>query len=718
MRYLLLLFLFQFHVPLFSQSATGPYTPDWTSLDQRPTPDWWQEAKFGIFIHWGVYSVPAFTPKGCYAEWYQNSLLENDPDGAIKAFHQANFGERDYYDLANDFHAELFNPDAWASLFEKSGAKYVVLTSKHHDGFCLWPSAQASRTWGRPWNAATIGPKRDLLGDLFAALRKTSVKPGLYFSLYEWYNPLWKFDHARYAADHAMPQLYDVVQRYEPWVVWSDGDWDTTPETWQSPKFLAWLYNESAVRDRVVVNDRWGNGTRFKHGGIYTPEYQPDLDFDNHDWEESRGMGASYGYNRNEDAWDYNSAQSLVLHLVDKVSRGGNFLLDIGPDAHGQIPPIMQERLLEIGAWLKINGEAIYGTQRWRNESQWTATGKPDYKPAKGEDPLLKITADPAPGYASKEAFFTWSPQTKSLYAILPRYPADKRLTLRGISLPAGTEVTLLETKEKLKWEAGQNGQTTISLPEYYPDKFKSTHAFVLKIARFGEFVAAPAVKVAYDPKTLQPTVSMSTTTPGASIRYSIDGSEPTASSPAYERPFAPARETTIQARAFKNGLLASKETDVEVRFYNERPAVSLYAPPQPGLNMQLMQPVEYTSSSLQRAPVERAEVVKEVTADPSCLTGKCAQVWKGYFQAERSGGYQFWTESDDGSVLYLDGEIVVDNDGDHGMEEKMGMVNLQKGWHVLRLVYFNSGGGAGLRVSFAPMGEERKALKEAALGH
>ncbi|MBK6932388.1 MAG: alpha-L-fucosidase [Saprospirales bacterium] len=356
-RLFAILFLILYGTPSFAQN----YLPDWSSLDQRATPEWWLDAKFGIFIHWGVYSVPAFTAKGNYAEWYQHSLENNAHEGKVRDFHLKNYGNRNYYDLAADFHAELFEPDEWARLFEKAGARYVVLTSKHHDGFCLWPSVYADRTWGFPWNAVSTGPKRDLVGDLFAALQKTQVKPGLYFSLYEWFNPLWRFDHRRYASDHAMPQLYELVNRYQPWVVWADGDWDDTPDTWQSPKFLAWLYNQSAMRDQVVVNDRWGSGVRFKHGGVYTPEYQPDLDFEDHAWEESRGMGFSYGYNRMEDASDYNSAQTLLLHLIDKVSRGGNFLLDIGPDSHGKIPPIMQERLLEIGKWLEINGEAIYG---------------------------------------------------------------------------------------------------------------------------------------------------------------------------------------------------------------------------------------------------------------------------------------------------------------------------------------------------------------------
>ncbi|MGC4101742.1 alpha-L-fucosidase [Ferruginibacter sp.] len=415
---------------LYAVSATAQtYQPTWESLDKRPTPTWYTDAKFGIFIHWGVYSVPGWSSKGQYAEWYQNGLQGGDT--ARQRFHKEKFGNRTYYDLANDFKAELFKPDEWAKLFEQSGAKYIVLTSKHHDGFTLWPSKEADRDWGFKWNAVDVGPKRDLIADLFTAVRKTSVHAGMYFSLYEWFNPLWKKDKAKFATDHVWPQMKDLINNYQPDVFWTDGDWEAADSVWKSKEFLTWLYNESPVKNKIIVNDRWGAGLRFKHGGIYTPEYQPDLDFEDHAWEESRGMGYSYGYNREEDAWDYNSTQSLVLQLVDKVSRGGNFLLDIGPDEHGKIPPIMQERLLQIGDWLKINGEAIYNTTRWKIHSQWSA-GNREYKNRSG-DMLLKITIDPDPGYAVKEVFYTYNSNTNSLYAIFPRYPSDQKLVLKDI---------------------------------------------------------------------------------------------------------------------------------------------------------------------------------------------------------------------------------------------------------------------------------------------
>ncbi|WP_153797751.1 alpha-L-fucosidase [Foetidibacter luteolus] len=483
-----LFFSFAFSAVLltgFSQT----YQPNWQSLDTRPIPQWYKNSKFGIFIHWGVYAVPGFAPKGNYSEWYQYAL--ETKDSATVAYHKINFNNAPYYKFQERFTADLFNPDEWAQLFEQSGAKYIVLTSKHHDGFCLWPSKEASRDWGFPWNAVEAGPKRDLLGDLFAAVRKTSVHPGMYYSLYEWYNPLWKKDHKEYVDKHMLPQAKELLTKYQPDVFWTDGEWDESDTTWRATEFLSWAYNQSPVKNTLVTNDRWGRGIRFKHGQFFTPEYQPELDFKDHYFEESRGMGFSYGYNRNEDAWDYNSTQSLILQLADKVSRGGNFLLDIGPDEHGKIPPIMQERLLQIGDWIKANGESIYNTVRWKETEQWSA-GKRDYKPVRkegdfkaGGDYMLKITIDPEPGYAVKEVMFTYNPETNTLYGILPTYPNSKKLELKNIALPAATQVSLLGSNQKLVFATTGNG-TTIQLPEYNPNSFKAPYAFVIKMEGYG----------------------------------------------------------------------------------------------------------------------------------------------------------------------------------------------------------------------------------------
>src|SRR3954465_4210431 len=149
------------------------YQPRWESLDRRPTPQWFLDDKFGIFIHWGVYSVPSWGAPRSYSEWYWKYMSDRKDDNVWWQFHKRNYGPTfEYQDFAPRFRAELFDPDQWAQVFHRSGARYVVLTSKHHDGFALWPSAEASKTWGRPWNSVDTGPRRDLLGELAAAVRK------------------------------------------------------------------------------------------------------------------------------------------------------------------------------------------------------------------------------------------------------------------------------------------------------------------------------------------------------------------------------------------------------------------------------------------------------------------------------------------------------------------------------------------------------------------
>jgi alpha-L-fucosidase len=701
------------------------YQPNWESLDQRSTPQWFKDAKFGIFIHWGVYAVPGWSTKGNYAEWYQQGLQTTD--SARMKFHKAKFGGRTYYDLANDFKAELFNPGEWARVFEQSGAKYIVLTSKHHDGYALWPSKEANKTWGFNWNAMDIGPKRDLLGDLFKAVRKTSVHAGMYYSLYEWFNPLWKTDPKKFAAEHTWPQMKDLVNNYQPDIFWTDGDWDAPAETWKSQEFLTWLYNESSVKEKVVVNDRWGSGIRFKHAGIYTPEYQPDLDFEDHYWEESRGMGFSYGYNREEDAWDYNSTQSLVLQLVDKVSRGGNFLLDIGPDEHGKIPPIMQERLLEMGEWLTINGEAIYGSSRWKTVSQWSE-GRKDYQPKKEDwktsgDLMLKLTVDPDPGYAVKEVFYTYNAATNSLYAILPKYPDNKKLVLRDMMLPAGTTISFLSTKEKLKWNTMGNN-TVIELPEYNPNKIKTPYAYTIKIDNYGRFLSKPLVKAEYIKNSLIPTISMSSA-PGTSIFYTLDGSEPTIRSAVYQKPFVQDKTATIKAFAAQSGFLvnfppalSSAITEMNVERYEWVKPVTV-TKPAPGIRYQYYEPSgNINISSAETGAPKKSGVVTVISVREKERASKFMLTFDGYIKITSDGIYNFFTTSDDGSKLYINDIEVVNNDGNHGAEEKSGIAALKKGYHKLRVVYFDAAGDNELKVSMQLRGSKKEEIPATILYH
>lgn len=466
------------------------YQPTWDSIDKRPTPAWFTDAKFGIFIHWGVYSVPAYAPvipgKLAYAEWYWNAMTLGKDDPKANAiqkgtweYHQKLYGTNyPYQNFAPDFRAQLFDPDQWADLFARSGARYVVLTSKHHEGFALWPSKEASSTWGRPWNAVDTGPKRDLLGDLSDAVRSKGLRMGYYYSLYEWYNPLWLSDKQRYIQDQMFPQFKDLVTRYKPSIIFSDGEWELPSNEWRSPELLAWLFNQSPVKDDVVINDRWGSDSRHKHGGYWTTEYTPGMSGAEHPWEESRGMGFSYGYNRDERLSDYHTGRELVIMLVDIVSRGGNLLLDIGPKADGTIPVIMQERLTQMGDWLHVNGEAIYGTRPWKVTRQWSAgeVPKPDYdKQFETAYDVTKLTAKPAEGHAGIEAFFTM--KGSDVYAILPRWPG-RRFEIKQVT--GVKSVSLLGSTVPLKFKVS-SGTVSIDLPDL-PEELLHQPVWVLRL--------------------------------------------------------------------------------------------------------------------------------------------------------------------------------------------------------------------------------------------
>jgi alpha-L-fucosidase len=625
--------------------------------------------KFGIFIHWGAYSVPSWGPQHSYSEWYQNGL-QADKDNVRKKFHKLHYGDMSYYGFGPMFKADRFDPDAWAKVFEQSGAKYIVLTSKHHDGFAMWPSKEADKTWGFPWNSVTSGPKRDLLGDLFKAVRKTSVRAGMYYSLYEWYNPLYKSDINKYVSDHMWPQMKDLINTYQPDVFWTDGDWDVSDAKWKSPEFLAWLYNESPVKEKIVTYDRWGSGIRFHHGGVYTPEYQPDLDFEDHPWEESRGMGYSYGYNKEEDIWDYNSAQSLVLALVDKVSRGGNFLLDIGPDDHGKIPPIMQERLLQIGAWLQENGEAIYNTRRWIRTSQASANDSKE-----------------------KDLYFTYNPTSNALYAIAPKFNNSGEYIIKDIDLPAVTNISFVATKEKCAWKKVGN-DIVVTMPSYKPAMIKAPYAYAIKIENFGAFAAKPKIEITYPNGAQTPTVALIAPA-GAAIHYTTDGTNPTLSSPTYTSAFTTTKTTLVKAQIFDKTKLPGKVAEATAKAYTWMPAVKVSGALQPGVAYTYFETKgKQNLATLPGLTPTTTGITQDISVAVKKRESEFSLLFDGYLKIEKDGIYHFTTRSDDGSILYIDDEEVVNNDGDHGSVEAAGKAALKKGYHKIRVAYYDGSGG------------------------
>lgn len=329
-------------------------------ITERPYPEWFKDAKLGIFIHWGLYSVPSYGSKESYAEWFLRGLQLKD--SLRTNFVKNTYGEDfTYKDFAPLFKAELFNPDEWANLFKKAGAKYIMLVTKHHDGFALWPSK-----YNRNWNSVDVGPKRDIVGELTKSIRKTDLKMGLYYSLAEWNHPLhrWYTDPhdsiGNYVDNYMIPQFKELISTYKPELIFADGEWFNTAKQWHAAELIHWYYN--LVGSDAIVNNRWGHGLDV---GFLTPEYSAGIKVTDRPWTEVRGIGRSFGLNRNEDLEAYGTSKELIHRFVQTVANGGGMILNVGPKADGQIPLIQQERLLQLGEWLDINGEAIYGAEAY-----------------------------------------------------------------------------------------------------------------------------------------------------------------------------------------------------------------------------------------------------------------------------------------------------------------------------------------------------------------
>ena len=337
----------------------------WESLRSRPYPRWFQDAKLGVFIHWGVYSVPAYGGPESYAEWYLRGLQAGDRRRID--FMNKHYGEDfTYADFAPLWKAELFDADEWAEIFAKAGAGYVILVAKHHDGFCLWPSAYAPG-----WNSVDVGPGRDIVGELSEAARKRGLRFGLYYSLPEWNHPLhrWYIDpHDQihdYVEQHMIPQFKELVSAYKPELLFADGEWFNTAEDWHARRLIAWYFD--LVGEDAIVNDRWGHGSEI---GYLTPEYSSGGIETGRPWAEVRGLGRSFGLNRGEKLEAYLTARDLVRLFVRTVAHGGGLTINVGPAADGKIPLLQQERIEKLGRWIRDNEEAIRGSRRWRRTGE------------------------------------------------------------------------------------------------------------------------------------------------------------------------------------------------------------------------------------------------------------------------------------------------------------------------------------------------------------
>ncbi len=362
------------------------YVPTWESIRGHQVPDWYHDCKLGIFIHWGLYSVPAFaTPtvelgvvtdeewfcNNPYAEWYYNSLKMGE--GPTWEYHREHYGEDfPYEDFTDLWKAEHFDPAQWASLFREAGAGYVVMVTKHHDGFCLFPSRHTD------YHAGNRGPKRDLVGDLTEAVRAEGLKMGLYYSaIIDWRyadDPIYTEEDVKLNccptyeyADYAYKQSLELIDTYKPSVFWNDIGWPFAGEQ-QLPYLLSHYYNTC---EDGVVDDRF-NGLWKDYS---TKEYQAGAVSREEKWEMCRGLGLSFGYNAVEGEEHILSVEKLVSLLVSTVANNGNLLINVGPRADGSIPEIQAEKLRGLGKWVSVNGEAIYGTRCSRRTSIATDSG-------------------------------------------------------------------------------------------------------------------------------------------------------------------------------------------------------------------------------------------------------------------------------------------------------------------------------------------------------
>jgi len=636
------------------------YDPNWSSLDSRPTPQWFKDAKFGIFIHWGLYSVPAWGPKGSYAEWYLNGLRSGDST-RIK-YHEDNFGKdfpyRGFIDL---FKPVNYEPDKWAELFRQCGARYVVLTSKHHDGFCLWPSEQSNG-----YNSVSGAAGRDLLGDLDQAVKDAGLRSGLYYSLYEWDHPDYPENVNDYVNDHMLPQLKDVVQRYQPDIIFSDGEWDRESKEWRSEEFLAWLYNESNAPNDVVVNDRWGGETRFTHGGYYSTEYDPDSDhigqeFIERGWEECRGIGRSFGYNQNEGPEDYNTSEELIRLLVDIVSRGGNLLLNIGPRSDGTIPKIMVNRLKDMGEWLDDNGEAIYGTMA----NRVTRSGK---------------------------VKFTLSKDRRHLFAFIEKIP-KKKLTIKGLNGAGNELILLLGKNKKLNWRNFKNS-LVIDIPEDLHRSLGSSPVHVLKIPVL-PYLDEPLVDIIIGEEHAEISIASNDKLAEYSYTFETDVINVETSNK-YDGPFKVSQPKMLNVQAYANGYQPSRVVTIPINILNDKNGM---------IRKTFQGQWETCLEMIEQQPIEE-EVVNDLTID-TYRKNDFGHSFSGFILIEKDGTYEFQTTSDDGSILIINGFPVVDNDGLHGRKTVSGDIPLKKGSHKIKVHYFERGGQESLDVKWKGPGFE-----------
>lgn len=478
---------------------SGPYKATLESLDQHPTPEWYVDAKLGIFYDWGLYSVAGYGDKewgrARYPDWYLNRMY-----GALREYHVSTWGEdfeRD--DFIPMFTAGQFDAEEVVALSRMAGAKYLVPFNKHHDGFCLWDSRFTRR------DVMDMNPGRDLTRELIDACEKAGLYFGFYFSVEDYEYPLisengndlrvrlWSarmapdnagvvsadgefytdFDpgyHNRilsgkipvthFIDDYIVPQAKEFIDLYNPDILWFDGEWQRPAEYYRTPDIVAYFYNQAEGKKEVVSNDRLGRGTREKHGDFYTSETDDVVEKMEYPWEENRSMSESYGFNWSDSLSNYLTPEELIHMLVRIVAKGGNLNLMVNPDGSGKIPDIQKNLLQELGQWLEVNGEAIYNTRPYEKICDNTQLGQP--------------------------VWYTMSKDSTYGYAIVFEWPKSETFICTNVNIKWETGVTLLGYEKPIEWV--DTGRRSWALSAKIPEEMLTEkskrpckHAWVLK---------------------------------------------------------------------------------------------------------------------------------------------------------------------------------------------------------------------------------------------
>ncbi|GAB4427013.1 MAG: hypothetical protein OHK0039_45160 [Bacteroidia bacterium] len=514
------------------------------AFDQRMA--WWREARFGMFIHWGPYAVPAGVYKGDsikgIGEWIMNSAKIPIPE---------------YEEFCRAFNPTEYDADAWVKLAKDAGMKYIVITSKHHDGFCLWDSKVSK------YDVMDFSPiKRDLLAELKAACDRQGMILGFYHSIMDWHHPDAQGTHfptynsdslanpnfPRYVETYLKPQLRELIENYDPAILWFDGEW--IPE-WTHEQGLD-LYNYvRSLKPDIIINNRVDKGRQGMQGmnaddkeyagDFGTPEQEILEGTSTLDWESCMTLNDTWGYKSFDHNWK--SAETLIHNLTDIAAKGGNYLLNIGPMANGQIPPATVERLQEMGRWMAVNSEAIYGSKLWDKYHE-------------GEDIRLVGTATP-----------------DELYIVALRWPGSS-LVLRSVEPVAGSEITLLG-HGPVTWAFDTIQGLRIDLPAAWADSASRPvqHAYVFNVqGKASQLAAAPVIgkgarrgEASYLFAT-EASVVIESDQPGAVIHYSLDGSEPGLESPRYTGPLVLRQGAQVRALAFVPGMLPSETATATFR--------------------------------------------------------------------------------------------------------------------------------------------------------